>query len=436
MDSVRCAIYTRKSVEEGLDQEFNTLDAQRLACESYIAAKRMEGWVCLPEHYDDGGYSGGDTKRPAYQRMMADVEAGKIDMIVVYKIDRLSRSLADFTNAFVTLEKHHASLASVTQELNTSNSMGRMVMNLLMTFAQFERELTADRTRDKMAATRRQGLWCGGTVPYGYRLENKRLFVVPEKAAVVRKIFQKYLDEGSPKAIAKYLRCSGVMKDSAKGRYWDTVAISTCLRNCVYAGQLPFKEERFKGLHDPIIEKSVWDAVQAKLKEADSWKQSRKRASQKASSSEALLAGLVRCGHCGDALSFTWTKKTKDGVRKYAYYTCRKNTRSGAQTCPVRSVSAQMIEPLVEEEVLRFLRTPTMVRKAAQIECRTPYEINQRLSDAEAFWSGMTAIQRRDLVRSIVGEVKVYESSIEIRIKTNGNQRLIEELKDEHHDIG
>ncbi len=424
----RCAIYTRKSVEEGLEQEFNTLDAQRMACESYIAAKRLEGWVCLETRYDDGGYSGGNLKRPAFQRLMDDVRADKVDMIVCYKIDRLSRSLLDFTQVFNELEKHHVSFSCVTQELNTSTSMGRMCMNLLMTFAQFERELASERTSDKMAATRRKGFWPGGTVPYGYRRIDKRLVVDPEIAPNVIKMFEWYLELGTPKLVAKRLAENGIMRFPKKNKPFDTVMVATALRNCVYIGRVPLKSESFKGVHEPIVSMELWNKVAARLKTVAVKPKAERRVT-----SPALLTGLVRCGHCCDALSYTWTGKNRNGRVRYGYYTCRKDMRRGISTCSVKSVPAQLIEPLVEAEAIKFLKTPTMLRALAEEHRVSPFEMRSQLDSPEEFWTSLAPVAKRDLLAGIIESVTVYESSVDIKFKAKGDKRLMEEFNHEHN---
>ena len=428
MKTVRCAIYTRKSVEEGLEQEFNTLDAQRASCEAFVAAKRLEGWTCLPDRYDDGGFSGGNLKRPAFQRLMSDIRKGRVDMIVVYKIDRLSRSLVDWCQVLKELEDNHVSFSCVTQEFNTSTSMGRMCMNLLMTFAQFERELCSERVRDKMSATRRKGIWPGGIVPYGYRQVDHRLVPEPEEAENVRKIFRWYLELGSPKAVAARLNEKGILRFPERGVPWDTVKVSTCVRNCLYAGKVPLKGEMFDGVHKAIVSQELWDSVAAELRRRPGTAERPGRRTAEPS----LLGGIVRCGHCGDALSYTWTLKR--GSVKYAYYTCRKDMRRGVSTCPVKSVSAQIIEPLVEAEAIRFLKTPTMMRRIAEERNCSPYDIKLLLENADEFWGGLVPAARHRLLERIIDTVTVFKSSLSITFKTAGDEKLIEEFKNEHHD--
>ena len=235
--TVRCAIYTRKSTDENLDAEFTTLDAQREACENYIRSQVSKKWQILPDRYDDGGYSGGDTNRPALQRMMADIRAGQIDIVVVYKIDRLSRAIIDFGELQMEFEKNGVSFVSVTQDINTSTSSGRMMLNILVAFAQYERELIAERIRDKMAATRRKGDWVGGSVPTGYKVENKKLVVAPERADVVRRVFARFIEIQSPKQIAYELNRDGILTN--QGNPWTTGHIYRMLNNYTYIGKMP-----------------------------------------------------------------------------------------------------------------------------------------------------------------------------------------------------
>ena len=426
---VRCAIYCRKSVmkEADMQQEFNSIDAQRGACEAYIMSKRYEGWECLPTHYDDGGFSGGTLKRPAFQKLMDDVRAHKVDAIVCYKIDRLSRSLLDFAQIFSELEKHNVTFACVTQDLNTSTPMGRMCTNILMTFAQFEREVTSERVTDKMEATRRKGLWPGGSVPYGYKRENKRLIPNPDEAPNLVKIFEWFVELGSPKLVVKKLQENHILR--GPGKEWNTEIVGTALRNVVYIGRVPLREESFPGVHERLICDELWEKAQALLK---------KRAAEKITpsmtlDSPALLTGLVKCGHCGDALSYTWSGKRKNGKIRYGYYTCRKDMRRGVSTCPVRSVPAQLIEPVVEAQVITFLRTPTMMMDSAtKLHC-SPFDVQKRLANPDDFWNSMTPKAKRDLIADVVESITVYESSIDIKFKLNGNKRLMEELKNEYH---
>src|SRR6056297_2862927 len=248
---VRCAIYTRKSTEEGLDQEFNSLDAQREGAEAYIVSQRGEGWQCVDLRYDDGGFSGGNLERPAMKRLMADIEAGKIDCVVVYKVDRLSRSLLDFSRLMETFQKHDVAFVSVTQQFNTASSMGRLILNVLLSFVQFEREMISERTRDKIAATRRKGKWCGGVPVFGYTIDETKLVVVPHEAERVRQIFELYLRTHSLLETAREANRRGwrtklwtTKKGVTRGGLtYDKNRIYQMLTNVTYIGKLTYKDE-------------------------------------------------------------------------------------------------------------------------------------------------------------------------------------------------
>lgn len=272
----RCAIYTRKSSEEGLDQSFNSLHAQREACETYVLSQASEGWEALAEHYDDGGFSGGNTDRPGLQALLADIEAGKVDIVVVYKIDRLTRSLADFARIVEIFETHECSFVSVTQSFNTTGSMGKLMLNVLLSFAQFEREVTGERIRDKIAASKARGLWMGGVPPLGYDPPtdgSRTLKVVEEEAERVRHIFTRYLELGSVHALQRDLEARGIhskLHVTARGRRMGGLKFSRgalfhLLRNRVYLGQITHKGEVHDGEHEAIVDAELFDQVQKRL---------------------------------------------------------------------------------------------------------------------------------------------------------------------------
>jgi len=273
MKQVRCAIYTRKSSEEGLEQNFNSLHAQREACTAYVMSQASEGWTLLPDVYDDGGLSGGTLDRPALKRLLGEVEAGHIDIIVVYKVDRLTRSLLDFARLVETFDRCGTSFVSITQSFNTTNSMGRLTLNMLLSFAQFEREVTAERIRDKLAASKAKGMWMGGIAPLGYRPSGRTLVVVEDHAALVREIFTRYRTLGNVRLVTEALRQEGVVaprRKTVSGRSHGGVPFSrgqiyALLRNPIYIGCIGHRGVLHKGLHAPIIERETWDAVQRQL---------------------------------------------------------------------------------------------------------------------------------------------------------------------------
>src|SRR5450759_917526 len=293
---IRCAIYTRKSSEEGLEQNFNSLDAQREACSAYIQSQRHEGWREVTTAYEDGGYSGGNLERPALQQLLTDIKVRKVDLIVVYKIDRLTRSLTDFASLVGVFDAHQTSFVSVTQSFNTTTSMGRLTLNVLLSFAQFEREITGERIRDKIQASKRKGMWMGGTVPLGYNSIDKKLIVVPDEATQVRRIFALYRESGSVQKLQeKLFKSSEVSKvritRSGKprgGKPFSRGALYLILKNQVYRGQIPHRDAYYPGEHEAIIEQGLWDDVQGLLasnREARHLGQRARTAS--------LLAGLV-----------------------------------------------------------------------------------------------------------------------------------------------
>jgi site-specific DNA recombinase len=298
--AIRCAIYTRRSTEEGLEQAFNSLDAQREACSAYIVSQRHEGWIEVPGAYDDGGFSDGNMERPGLKRLIADVEAGRVDCIVVYKVDRLTWALSDFAKIVEILDAREASFVSVTQAFNTTTSMGRLTLNVLLSFAQFEREVTGERIRDKIAASKAKGMWMGGTIPLGYRLEERRLYIDEGDAATVGHIFQRYVALGSGGALIAELQADGYRtkkRQRADGSVRGGVPFSrgmlfAMLSNRIYRGEIVHKGTVHPGEHPAIIEQDLWDAVQQQL--ANNRISRKERHTAKLPS---LLAGLLRDGH-------------------------------------------------------------------------------------------------------------------------------------------
>ncbi|WP_397591010.1 recombinase family protein [Sphingorhabdus sp.] len=269
----RCAIYTRKSTDEGLEQNFNSLDAQRAACEAYIQSQAGEGWECLPQVYDDGGWSGGNMERPALKQLLGEISKGQVDIVVVYKVDRLTRSLTDFARIVETFDNNNASFVSVTQAFNTTNSMGRLTLNVLLSFAQFEREVTGERIRDKIAASMARGIWMGGSIPKGYDLGDRKLNVNPVEAEQVRYIFKRYLELNSLISLAKDLAQNNIRSKrwtarsgKERGGYlYDPSGLSYLLRNRIYLGQITHKDKSYPGEHDAIIEADLFQQVQERL---------------------------------------------------------------------------------------------------------------------------------------------------------------------------
>jgi site-specific DNA recombinase len=390
---VRCAIYTRKSTEERLDLEYNSLDAQRDAALAYIASQRHEGWKAVDEQYDDGGFSGGNADRPALQRLLEDIKAGKIDCVVVYKVDRLSRSLLDFARIMGTFDQHSVAFVSVTQQFNTGTPMGRLVLNVLLSFAQFERELIAERIRDKIAAQRRRGKWAGGRPILGYDVDrtgpSPKLVVNATEAARVRQIFALYLKLGSLLPVIEELAKRGWRNktwttkrgDTRGGRAFDKSSVYELLLNPLYVGKLRHRAEQFKGEHEAIVDPETFEKVQSQLKE-----HARGKGNFLRNQGGALLKGLIHCQACGRAMVHTFTGR---GAKRYRYYTCTKAMKQGYKSCPAKSLPAAAIERVVIEQLKtlgrdKALRAEILRQSAEQREYdMRDWETEQRQLDRQ-----------------------------------------------------
>jgi site-specific DNA recombinase len=356
---LRCAIYTRKSTEEGLDQDFNSLDAQREAAEAYIHSQAHAGWTALSARYDDGGYSGSNLERPALQRLLADIQAGQIDSVLTHRVDRLSRSLLDFARLMESFEQHQVAFVSVTQHFHSGTSMGRLVLNVLLSFAQFERELIAERTRDKMAAARRKGKWGGGLPVLGYDVDasSKRLVINEEEAVRVRAIFALYLQHrGLLQLLAELNRRGWGTKQTRTGagrvhggRPFTRSSLYRLLTNVTYVGQVRYHNEIHPGEQPAIIENKTWQEVQALLAQNGPGQTGTER-----TPSEALLQGLLFCRPCGCAMT---PAQVSRGNRRYRYYTCSAAQRKGWHTCPSKSLPAAAVERYVLEQIASRMRS-------------------------------------------------------------------------------
>jgi len=389
---VRCAIYTRKSTDEGLDRDFNSLDNQREAAENYIRSQRQQGWEIIPDRYDDGGYSGGTIDRPALHRLMSDTAAGRIDTVLVYKLDRLSRSARHFAKIHEYIEDHGAAIVSVTESINTKTSHGRMMVNMLVSFAQYERELIGDRTRDKMHAARRRGKWTGGMPPLGYDvvLEGGKLLVNKQEAEQVRGVFGLFLEKQSLVGTAQELNRRGWLRKSwttrkgisRQGAEWDRVTLRRVLCDPICIGKMKLGGEVFPGEHEGIIPKAIFEKVQALLEG-----NSRDGNSSIRNRSGAILRGLLRCSACDSAMTPSYTKK--DG-RLYRYYTCSKAMKRGHDTCPAKSVGAANVEDCVIGQIRAIGNDPNLCRET----------FRQALAQVAAQRRGLKAEARR-----IAGEI-------------------------------
>ena len=346
---IRCAIYTRKSTEEGLEQEFNSLQAQREACEAYIKSQKHENWQLLPTEYDDGGYSGGNMERPALKRLLQDVQNGLVDIIVVYKIDRLTRSLMDFSKIVEVLDKHKASFVSITQHFNTTTSMGRLTLNMLLSFAQFEREVTGERIRDKISASKKKGMWMGGKPPLGYYRKDKKIYPDEEKAKLVTSIFQKYV----------VLKSTTLLKDwLAEQGYNISVGNLNCiLRNKAYIGLVGHKGTWYPGEHQGIIDKSLFEQVQTVMA-------NNRINRQHYDPSKSLLAGKLYDDK-GNAMSPSWS--TGSGGKKYRYYVSQAIIRKEpSKLGKISKVSLSQLENFIDSWFEQFLREKAKIHSYIQ----------------------------------------------------------------------
>jgi|ERR1700687_1061810 len=426
--ALRCAIYTRKSSEEGLEQSFNSLDAQREACEAFILSQREEGWRALPAHYDDGGYSGGTMERPALQHLLEDVKAGKVNVIVVYKVDRLTRSLADFAKIVEALDAHGVSFVSVTQHFNTTTSMGRLTLNVLLSFAQFEREVTGERIRDKIAASKRKGMWMGGLVPLGYDLEERKLVPNATEAALVCKIFSLYLELGCVSKLAARLDHENIRskvwttKSGARlgGNAFARGALYDLLQNRLYIGEIRHHKQWYAGKHEGIVARELWDKVQARMKDNRSTRRQRIR-----EQSSSLLTGLLADTN-GNRYTPSFTLKKG---RKYRYYVSQlaiKNPDTKLRG-PIR-IPAREIESLITERLLSFLKSDAEVFDRLGADAESPAASGQLVAAAKKLaskWSSFRSDELRDLLAAFLHRVVVQEDNVHLQINKADLRQLL-----------
>jgi DNA invertase Pin-like site-specific DNA recombinase len=422
MNRVRCAIYTRKSSDEGLDQAFNSLDAQREACAAYVLSQASEGWNALPDIYDDGGLSGGTLERPALQRLLADIAAGKVDIIVVYKVDRLTRSLLDFSKLVEIFDKAGVSFVSITQSFNTTTSMGRLTLNMLLSFAQFEREVTAERIRDKIAASKARGMWMGGIPPLGYKPDGRTLEIVPGHAALVQDIYRRYLDTGNVRLLVDRLSAERIhtpVRQMANGRTFGGVPFSrgqiyAILKNPIYIGEIPHRDQRHKGLHKPIIDRQIWDATQTLL--AGHVPGLRRRSN---TASGSLLAGLI-VDDTGEKLIAAHACKAvpnggDNGKVRYRYYVSQ-SAHHGTSDAKGLRIPAHEIETATIEALAAAFDDPMALMARAGIPLELP-DMDRIFSTARAT---AATIRQRDAqtLRAIMAGIVVYPADVRIDART------------------
>jgi site-specific DNA recombinase len=424
---VRCAIYTRKSSEEGLDQEFNSLQAQREACEAFISSQRHEGWVCLPACYDDGGFSGATMDRPALQLLLTDITARRVDIVVVYKIDRLTRSLADFAKIVEILDVRDASFVSVTQQFNTTTSMGRLTLNVLLSFAQFEREVIGERIRDKIAASKKKGMWMGGVPPLGYRVDDRRLSVIDSEAEIVRAIFRRYAELGSVRLLKEELGAQGIKSKSwmsASGRRigdkpFSRGALYLILQNRTYLGEIVHKGQSHPGEHTPIIDQLLWDAAQTQLAGNTAERNSGTRARQ-----SSLLTGML---FDTNGNPMTPSHAVKQGTR-YRYYVSRPLIiKDQTKSSTGLRIPAEEIEQLVPSRVRQWLLDPGSIYSATQlVDASAQRWLVARASELGNSWPGLPATRQRALLTVLIERIDVGTNRIDIHIRPTGLGALLD----------
>ncbi len=422
---LRCAIYTRKSSEEGLEQAFNSLDAQRDACEAYITSQRSEGWVAIRDHYDDGGISGATLERPALKRLLADIEAGLVDTVVVYKIDRLSRALMDFARLVEVFDANSVTFVSVTQAFNTTTSMGRLTLNILLSFAQFEREVIGERIRDKFAASRRRGIWMGGWAPLGFDIHARKLLVNEAEAVQVRRIFTGFVEMESGTKLVQALRAEGIT--TKRGQPLTKNDLYRTLSNRVYLGDAVHKGTAHPGEHEAIVSQDAWDAVHAVLQVSP-----RVRRNHSAGQTPSLLRGLV-FGADGRAMSPSHTRGKRGQI--YRYYVSQSVLKGGASDGPVIArVPAGELEALVLAQVKALLRQPEVVVGTWLSAGGTNREITEgevvaALEQFAPMWDELFPAEQARIVRLLVDRVDIGEHAADVRLRMDGLAGLVREIQ-------
>ena len=419
----RCAIYTRKSSEEGLDKEFNSLDAQREAGKNKILSQRHEGWELINEHYDDGGISGGTMERPALQRMIDDIKSGKIDIVLVYKIDRLSRSMLDFLGMIKFFDEYNVSFVSVTQDLNTDSAMGRLVLNVLQSFAQFEREIASERIKDKIALSKQRGMWMGGTIPLGYDAIDSKLHVIEGEAKIVKFLFDSFLETSSPTETIKLAQTHGYKTKARRtstgknypARNFTTPSLYQILRNQIYVGKIEHKEkgEVYDGKHDAIISDEVFTQAQSILNTNPKYRQRKSKNDR-----PYLLKGLLKDPK-GYSLTPTYTKK-KDKI--YRYYVSTHAVKTTYDNCPLKTINAQFLEDIMLDQVKRALTNVEWVQRMqvqSKDEVKLP-DIRKALKNFDMMWAELFPAEQARIIQLVIDHIVVHPDKIIITLHPSG----------------
>ncbi|GHU27813.1 resolvase [Bacilli bacterium] len=455
---LRCAIYTRKSCEDGLELEYNSLDSQRDACQSYIQSQKTNSWVPLDKDYNDGGFSGGNLDRPALKELLDDIENSRVDIVVVYKIDRLSRSLMDFSRLTELFNKHNVSFVSVTQNFDTSNSMGKLMLNILLSFAQFEREMTSDRIKDKLRSQKERGMWTGGNIPFGYDVKEKKLIVNGEDRKIIEFIYNTFIETKSIKdtlILAKGRnykfrdRITGKNDEVKKGIEFSTLNLYRILTNKIYLGLLESKKTNqiYRGNHESIIEEEQFNKVreildsnrndkiyrqtdEITLKDRETDKVVLKFTPNQDSNVPYLLRGLIRCRCCSSILSPVYTVKTDGTV--YRYYKSTKLLKQGEQ-CELNGIQAQQIESIVLDEIYKLLRSPQVIAntlrmlKGQKDTDLTEQDVIKSFQSIETIWNELFPREQMEIVNNLIEEILVDPRNLKIRFRMNGFIHLLNE---------
>jgi site-specific DNA recombinase len=411
---VRCAIYTRKSSEEGLEQSFNSLEAQREACRAYVLSQKHEGWAVLANHYDDGGFSGGTMERPGLNQLLTDIRAGKVDTVVVYKVDRLTRSLTDFSKIIEIFDAQKVSFVSVTQHFNTTTSMGRLTLNVLLSFAQFEREITGERIRDKIAASKKKGMWMGGLVPLGYDCVDRQLVVNQSEANTVREIFRQYLRLGCVSKLRQLLEHKQMRSKvrtstaghSGGGATYSRGALYHLLNNRVYIGETVHRKESYTGQHQPIVSRELWNKVAARLRDND---QSHRNG--KSHSTPSLLSGKL---FDSSGVRFTPTHSVKNGKR-YRYYTSQTVVRKVGAKPVITRFPAQELERFVMSQIHLMLQEPSKCT-AGMKDASKRDAVTERTRGFAKEWQTLEGSKQHEFVGNILRLVTIGQSAVRIEI--------------------
>ena len=431
---MRCAVYTRKSSEEGLDQDYNSIDAQQDAGHAYIASQRAEGWIAVADDYDDPAYSGGNMERPGLQCLLTDIEAGKIDVVVIYKIDRLTRSLSDFSRMVEVFERQGVSFVSVTQQFNTTTSMGRLMLNVLLSFAQFEREVTGERIRDKITASKKKGLWMGGIPPLGYDVKDRKLIPNPGEAKLIRHIFQRFVETGSTTLLVKELQLDGVTSKAwvtqdgklRTGKLIDKSLIYKLLHNRTYLGEMRHKEQWYPAEHPAIIDQNLWDSVHAILANND-----RGRGSTTRATVPFLLKGMV-FGEDGRALS-PWHTTKRNG-RRYRYYIPQRDAKEYAGVSGLPRLPAAELESAVLQQLRTMMRQPLMINEivpqaVALNDQLDEAQITVAMTRLDVIWDQLFPAEQARIVQLLVEKVIVSPNNIALQLRANGIGQVVKEIK-------